>query len=803
MGTVLQEIEGRFLGERFRKGDFLIGQIEISNAFRKIAEKVGHRGDVIGIKGEAEQDDLQNRQSYRFFGKFSDYHNRYTGQNEKQFEFQTFVAASAHDREGVIAYLENVGRGNGMGYGTAKKAWDRWGSDAVRVIRDDPGQLHRINDRITKEQVEAIVALLEMQRATEDATIECTNLLQSKGFPKATARRAIKEWGNRAAEMIQRDPYRLMRFRGCGFKLCDAMWIKLGKNPTQLRRQMFAAWYAIKSDTNGHTWHPVEKISQAIRGSVGVESNPSRAIKLGVRLARVSPSYPGALAMQRTYGLDGPLIDDHQDGARVWIADASRAGQERKLADYVSQMLSDSRSQTLTTYVNDLPNKRITVPNVWLWPDPATIPNLTDHQREKLEDAFTGQVAILGGSPGTGKTYTVAQVIKEILATGKIGVEDIAIGTPTGKAAVRMNEGLANANLPLRAATLHSLLGVAESSEGGDWGFLHGPSNPWPYRLVVIDETSMCDTALLHHVFGAMPRGCHALLVGDVHQLAPVGVGAPLRDLIASGVCGYGELTQIMRNSGGIVEACAAIRDGKEWGEGDNLKILEYPTSEKQLAGIIRILTGMQGGALDAVWDAQVIVALNDKGDLCRKKINGELQEILNPNSKINGTPFRVDDKIVCLQNGGYEEFGNRESKVYVANGELARADDVQEKLVVANLLISSKYVSIPRAKQQSDDPGESNGSGCNWDLAYGLTCHKMQGSETPVAIVVIDEKALRLCDRAWIYTAISRAKKQCIIIGKKNVADMMCRQVNIGKRKTFLRELLQLENSKRFLETL
>jgi ATP-dependent exoDNAse (exonuclease V) alpha subunit len=78
-----------------------------------------------------------------------------------------------------------------------------------------------------------------------------------------------------------------------------------------------------------------------------------------------------------------------------------------------------------------------------------------------------------------------------------------------------------------------------------------------------------------------------------------------------------------------------------------------------------------------------------------------------------------------------------------------------------------------------------------------------MQGSETPLAIVVIDEKAMRLCDRAWIYTAISRAKEKCIIIGRKSVADMMCRQVNIGKRKTFLRELLQLENAKRSLELL
>ena len=800
--STLQEIEGRFLGERFRKGEFVIGEIEIANGFRSITEKIGHRGDVIGIKGEAELDDLAIRQSYRFYGKFSEYKNRRSGQSEKQFEFQTFVAAQAHDREGVIAYLENVGRGNGMGYGTAKKAWERWGGDAVRVIRDDPGQLRRINDRITDDQLEVIGAKLEIQRATEDATIEVTNLLQGRGFAKATARRAIKEWGNRAAEMIQRDPYRLMRFRGCGFKTCDDLWVKLGKNPNQLRRQMYAAWYAIKSNADGHVWHPAEKVSQSLRQSIS-QANPTRAIKLGTRLARLSPNYPGAMTIQRTQGIDGPLMDSHGEGARVWVADAARAGQERQLSEYVSAMLADSRAQTLTIYSEDRQRERITVKNVSLWPNPSTIPNITNHQASKLLNAFTGNVAILGGSPGTGKTYTVAQVMKAILASGLIGVEDIAIGTPTGKAAVRMNEGLGNAELPLRAATLHSLLGVAETSEGGDWGFLHGPHNPWKFRLVVIDEGSMCDTNLLCHVFSAMPRGCHVLIVGDVHQLAPVGVGAPLRDLIASGVCGYGELTEIMRNSGGIVEACAAIRDGKKWVEGDNLKILEYATPEQQLAGIIRILEGMQGGATNPVWDAQVIVAMNDKGELSRKKINTELQAVLNPNAKIDGTPFRVDDKIVCLQNGGYDEAENPDGKVYVANGELARAEQVAEKLITANLVISQKSVKIPRGKAKDDDAGESTGSGCNWDLAYGLTCHKMQGSETPLAIVVIDEKALRLCDRSWIYTAISRAKSKCILIGRKSVADAMCRQVNVGKRKTFLRELLQLENAKRSLELL
>jgi hypothetical protein len=148
------------------------------------------------------------------------------------FHFQTFVLSRPHNKDGVIEYLARAGKGLGLGRGTAAKLWAAHGPDTIRRVRERPGRILKANPRITEDQAEAIGEVLRSQQATEDATIEVTELLAGRGLPKTTARKAIKAWGNLASLVIRRDPYALMNFRGCGFKLCDALWIELGHSPT-------------------------------------------------------------------------------------------------------------------------------------------------------------------------------------------------------------------------------------------------------------------------------------------------------------------------------------------------------------------------------------------------------------------------------------------------------------------------------------------------------------------------------------------------------------------------------------------
>lgn len=195
---------------------------------------------------------------------------------------------------------------------------------------------------------------------------------------------------------------------------------------------------------------------------------------------------------------------------------------------------------------------------------------LTPHQQSAASIVTAHPISILGGSPGTGKTFVASTIIEA--ATEFIGADKIAVCAPTGKAAVRITEALAANGVELRATTIHSLLRVQQNTVTDGWGFEYGPDNLLPHTLIVVDESSMIDASLMASLLSARRRGCSILFVGDVNQLPPVGAGAPLRDMIRAGVP-YAELREIIRNDGGIVDACAKIRDGQEFASGGNLVV--------------------------------------------------------------------------------------------------------------------------------------------------------------------------------------------------------------------------------------
>lgn len=809
----LTEIEAVFLHETHRWDSTVIGAIRLVNGSAdEIQQELKGDSDLeytryppchgieIAVKGTAEPDELQRHGTYRFYGHWTEYENKRTGRTQRQFLFRTFVRSTPHGRAGVISYLKQAGEGNGIGQARATALWEKFRSDAVRICREEPEVVATAVRGLSVEQCNQVSAWLKLQQKLEACTIAVTDLLTGRGFPRDTARKAISEWGNRAAGIIRRDPYALMNFRGCGFKRCDALYMELGLPPASMKRQALAIWYSVASDTEGHTWYPWHFGVQGLKSMVGgAELRPERALRRAQRLAKWFPDRHGAVATIRSRGHQGPITDD-PDGM-LWIAEGKHAQAELDLA----QRIADAQSEPTS------------------WPDmELLVEQLSPHQYEQLEKSLQGTIAILGGSPGTGKTWTAARLIRRIAE--EYGQDCIGIAAPTGKAAVRLTELLDQYGVPLRAKTWHSLLGVETAENGGGWGFKHHAGNPWKYRFIIGDESSMLDTSLMASIFRARTAGAHMLLIGDVNQLPPVGHGAPLRDLIAAGLP-YGELKEIKRNSGGIVEACASIRDNQPWQPGDNLVVRECGSPEQQLRELLDEIRQVKVSGLDPIWDCQVLVAVNKKSPLSRKAVNDLLQSELNAGTR-NGGPFKVGDKIVNTKNGWFpageiifadqvEENGgdlqvNDKGEVYVANGELARVVDVQEKLIVASLSNPDRTVKIPRGKaSEADDDGGDDGksddrpaTGCSWDLGYGLSCHKSQGSEWPVVIVLIDDYpgARMVCDRSWIYTAISRAKSRCVLIGRKTTANRFCRKTKIWDRKTFLKELVLLKGAQREL---
>lgn len=477
------------------------------------------------------------------------------------------------------------------------------------------------------------------------------------------------------------------------------------------------------------------------------------------------------------------------------------------------------------------------------WPAPASLPDLSDHQRGEYTTAACGSIGILGGRPGTGKTFSLARILSAVPSGNS------AVCAPTGKAAVRITESLQRAGVHgVRATTIHSLLVPSRDEYSGQWAFEHNEKNPLNLDWIFVDEASMVDCPLAASLLEARKPGCRILFVGDVNQLAPVGFGAPLRDMAAAGVP-YGELTAIFRNAGRIVRCCHGIIDKHQFEPSpaldlaaespENLLHIERREPDGQVEAIKGILERFRGGVtvavrqsdgsieqrrVDPVWDCQILVPVNESSPLGRVTLNKVLQGYLNPGGEtVAGNVFRIGDKVVNNKNGwmpvetripkgipgGSWNEVQKDEKVYCANGEQAKVLAVLPTYTVARLWLPDRVIRIPKGDSYQNEDGETQDTGCSWDLAYAISTHKAQGSQWCVTITVADSYpgARMLCDRSWLYTALSRAETLGITVGQRDVLDGMCGKSHLWNRKTFLvesiRELQQQSLVRGFEEAL
>lgn len=717
--------------------------------------------------------------SYRFHGRWL--------RHEKhglQFEFATYSAIEPHDRRGVIAYLRSVA--DNIGEKRAARLWDAFGEDAVEILRTQPERAVQADILSERDAAEAAQSLHD-EAAFEWVKIDLLGLFAGRGFQAGKLIKAsLARWGAKAPHFIRHNPYLLMmkKMPSCGFKRCDRLYLDLGYKRDRLKRQALQCWHTIHSDSTGHTWFPAKRIANTLAEALP-GANPLRALKLALR---------------------AKLLAKHADeNGEKWLAERKNANNEAIIADAVRSMTLHEDSDNL-------------------WPSAQLCSNLTDHQRLQLTAATAGRFGLLTGTPGTGKTFTTGSLVNVI--TEQHGMSSIAVCAPTGKAAVRVSAAMRRAGVNLRATTIHQLLEISRNGHDGEgWGFKRKKNNPLEESFIIVDEASMVDTDLAASLLDAVGPQTHVLWVGDPYQLPPVGHGAPLRDMIAAGVPN-GHLTEIQRNAGLIVKACAAIKEGNPFetctaydpAAGQNLRHIETATPEEQLSVLMGLLTKLADNkhGWDLMWDVQVLIAVNEKGELARKPINRLLQNHLNA----SGCPhsdhqFRVGDKIICLRNHWALNGEDPETDpLYVANGEIGEVIDVaQPRKILARFGQPDRFILIPTGKKQraadsgsdwsgnpitdGDDPDADNSSVKDFDLAYAITCHKSQGSEWPVVIVMLDSSsgARRVCSREWIYTAASRARDLCITVGRLSVAYQMAKRPTLERRKTFLAELIRRAN--------
>jgi len=392
----------------------------------------------------------------------------------------------------------------------------------------------------------------------------------------------------------------------------------------------------------------------------------------------------------------------------------------------------------------------------------------TDEQWAAVRAAFGSRISVLTGGPGVGKTRCTKGIVKEAEAANV----KIALCAPTGRAARRLNETTDH-----EAKTIHGLLDWVPGQEPG----FHA-GHPLPVDLVIIDESSMLNLHLIEVLLDGLAETTHVVFVGDADQLPPIGAGKPFEDLIESGAVPVVRLTQIFRQAAKsmITTAAHEINEGRPphlEPEGDQERdffFIDRVMPERALATVVEVVTERAPAkfGVDPIREVQVLAPMY-KGPIGIDKLNARLQEELNPEGDpaLHGR-FRIGDRLIQTRNS---------HELELMNGSIVflRADNREKKTIRVETDDGGLRV-IPY--RDADD----------LSLAYAISVHKAQGCEVPVVVAVCHRSHSRMLNRPLLYTAITRARSSCVLVGDQAVLASAVRRDDSGGRHSGLAERLR-----------
>ena len=396
-------------------------------------------------------------------------------------------------------------------------------------------------------------------------------------------------------------------------------------------------------------------------------------------------------------------------------------------------------------------------------------------------------VQIVTGGPGTGKTTIVKCILRMFDNLG----QKVALCAPTGRAAKRMSVATGAA-----AKTIHRLLELDWREDGGH--FSYNENRPLPLDAVIVDEVSMVDESVFYALLKALPRGCRLVLVGDKDQLASVGAGNVLSDLIRCGHFPVVELTQIYRQSedSKIVPNAHKINRG-EMPDLDN-KSRDFFFEEKEDGdSIARTATDLVTRRLPeylgvAPLDIQLLCPMK-RGSAGTINLNRVLQNALNPPSRDKREArqgenlFREGDKVMQTKNDYNREWkqetdGRVETGTGVFNGDIGVIESINPHIMQFTVRFDDDKVAV----YEYSDIEELT-------LAYAVTIHKSQGSEFDTVVIALDANYM-LQTRNLLYTAVTRAKKMVVLVGARKTVARMIRNNETARRYSLLINLIDDE---------
>ena len=639
----------------------------------------------------------------------------------------------------IVQYLAS-GVFKGIGQKTAELLVKKFGLATLNVLELSRDKLYEVKE-LNSWRVEVI--LEAWSNAMAQPQKEALSLMLGKGITLKTALKIYECYNNKTIDVLKSNPYQLCEdIDGIGFDTADAIAMSLGLSMSSEFRYAAGLTHALESATSeGHCYLPTNALMATAEKLLGKGGHQCQQVKLQKVLSQLV--------------LAGKLIEGKLPET-IYLPGFYRT--EIKVAQNIKWMTAAAEEPVISSFKWDY--------------------FLTDEQLKAVENVQRHQISLLCGGAGTGKTYTIQAALTMFRATNKT----VALAAPTGKAAKRMSVMSGGA-----AKTIHRLLEWSQQSHA----FTRNEDNPLDEDVVVVDETSMVDIFLFNSLLKALRQNTKLLLVGDFYQLPSVSPGAVLRDLVQSRTIPITQLTQIKRQAGNskIILAAHDIKTGVMpkltpltndlltsdcfWTTANNPE-----TATKMCLELIRSLIDKLD---DVRYEVQVLCPQN-KGVGGTIELNKLLQAEINPGDKtkaevaIGHVIFRVGDKVMQTVN---------DYDLNVMNGEEGIIESIELTPLVLNIRVDGRIIQYNSTQIE------------NLLHSYAISIHKSQGSEYKIVIIKLLMANVWMLNRQILYTGVTRAKQQVVLIGQQQALVEAVRTNRPAMRYTQLTDHLRESSEK------
>lgn len=665
----------------------------------------------------------------------------------EQFCVRSFERRQPETESDIELYL-----GSGIlphiGKSTARKIVEKFGTDALNVIEKTPEKLCEIKG-ISKAKADDIYKRYIEQIGLKKIVV----FFQQYGVSPNLAVKAYRSFGENIIAMVTENPFLLSVIDGFTFKVCDKIAESL-KIPKNFLPRIYAGMKSVLLNSaylNGHTFLPKSVLL----------AQTKMMLEVGTEEVEDALS---ALTMNKDTIIER---QDEFDAVYLKLFYDAEKGVATRLKE-MSGMIFDISRRELDEMI--------------LAAESETEILLADAQKEAVEAVLRNSATVITGGPGTGKTTIINAIISIMQSQGK----SIALAAPTGRAAKRMTEVSG-----LEAKTIHRLLENMPSDGQGQAYFARNEQNKLDCDVLIVDEMSMVDILLMHSLLLALPQKARLIMVGDADQLPAVGAGNVLKDIIDSDSIECIKLTEIFRQAkeSMIVVNAHRINKGEMpfCNDPDNDFFMVNCSNSDNLARTIAQLCKTRipkAYGVDSISQIQVITP-SRKTVVGVQSLNEILQRTLNPIDADNFSKgaavrnFRAGDKVMQNKNNYNLEWTRENEKgMGVFNGDVGFVTSVNS----FGGTLTVEYEDGKIVKYDANTLEEL-------ELAYAVTVHKSQGSEFDVVIMPMFDTHKLLMTRNLLYTAVTRAKKLVILVGREEILEQFVKNDKIQQRYSGLRD--------------